>query len=268
MSDPLNPASCCKTPAVVDIPGIQGDPGEDGSDGIDAFTTTTADFTIPAAAANVTILVVTSKPFAIGQQLFLGDGTNFGNFQVVSFPSTQSIVLKFLNNTGDSATGLTISSGAQVVPTGIQGVAGTNGFVVTASIDAAVGGSQALNTTPNTQVLSKSLTLSASAGKNYILYGRCRFDYVGATFAANQVITFKIRRTNNTAGDVPNAVGNLQTQIITTKSFTAGEIGIFAIPYTTQGVSDVIQPMASVDATPGAGAVNAVECSISAIEIT
>lgn len=262
---------CCSTPQPVNVPGVQGekgDPGTNGTNGINAFTLTTADFVIPAINNNVTIQVANSSWAAIGQNIFISDGTNLGNFSVVSIPNTNSITVQFLGYTNDSAPGATISSGAIVSPAGQKGADGTNGFTVAGAIDAAVGGSQALTTTPNTQVLGKTLTLAGAAGKTYLLFARCRFDYAAATFAANQLINFKLRRTNNTAADVANAVGNLETQIITTKTFTAGEIAIIAIPYTTQGVSDVIQPMASIDSLPGAGAVNAVECSITAVELT
>jgi hypothetical protein len=203
--------------------------------------------------------------FAVGQKVFASDGTDVGTFQVVSFPSTQSVVLLFLGYTGDSSVGTTITAGALVVPSGGQG---PSGFSPISYADASVGGAQALTTTPNTQALAKQLTLDATGGKNYMLFARCRFDYVGATFAGNQVITLKLRRTNNTAGDVASAIGNLQTLKITTQSYTAGEITIIGIPYTSQGVSDIVQPMVSIDGLPSAGSVNAIECSISAIELT
>lgn len=271
MSDTNSCQPCCATPDISNIPGPQGDPGDDGADGtngLNAFTISTANTTIPAVGNDVLASVADSSWCAIGQEVFFSDGTHIGHFSVASKPDTSSVSLTFLGETGDGSPGDVIATGATLTPSGIPGTDGADGFAVTADIDASVGGSQALDTTTNTQVLGKSLTLAASAGKTYLLFARCRFDYNGATFAANQIINFKIRRTNNTASDVADAVGNLQTQIITTKSYTAGEIAIIGVPYTSAGVSDTIEPMASVDVLPSAGSVDAVECSITAVELT
>ena len=263
----------CPTPPV-NVPGAEGPAGsngQDGSDGVSAFTVTTSDFSLPSANGSVTASVANSSWMVPGENVFISDGTQKANFRVSSLPGTDSVVLVFLNYTGDSSTGATIASGAGVTPSGLQGTAGAGGFTVAGTISAAVGLSQALTVTPNTQVGSVSLTLAAASSKTYLLFARCRFDYVGAAFAANQTINFKLRRTNGTPGDVANAVGNRQTDITIypeTLTFSVGEITIVAVPYTTQGVSDIIQPMASINATPSAGSVEAVECSLSAVELT
>ena len=87
-----------------------------GAQGINAFAVTTAAFVIPAALANVTVAVFQSQMLAVGENVFASDGTHFGNFKVVSLPTTSSVQLEWLNFTGDSATGSTIAAGALIVP--------------------------------------------------------------------------------------------------------------------------------------------------------
>jgi hypothetical protein len=259
----------CPTPPV-NVPGPEGSGGTNGvagADGVNAFTITTASFSLPSAAANVTVSVANSTWMTPGQNVFISDGSNLANFTVVSIPSSNSVALEYLDYTGDSSTGATINSGAGVSPSGLIGANGTSGFTVLGTISAAVGLSQALTTTPNTQVGSITLTLSATSGKKYLLFARCRFDYVGATIG-NEAINFKIRRTNNTAGDIPNAVGNLQTAVVSGQTNTIGEITILSVPYTGQGVSDILQAMASISNLPYSGSIEAIECSLSAVELT
>ena len=273
MSAPSNCNPCCSTDVTTQVPGIQGDPGadgKDGSDGINSFTITTQPFSLPSAGSGVTVNVANSSWMVFGQNIYISDGSNVANFTVASIPGTTTAVLTFLGYTGDSGTGTTINSGAGVSPGGVEGAEGSAGSTVTGTISAAVGLSQALDATPNTQAGSVSLTLGAT-GKKYLLFARARFDYNGATIeTSGPIITLKIRRTNNTPGDVTNAVGNAQAALVTTVTNTAGEITIIAIPYTTQGASDIVQPMVSVDslANVSAGEIDLVECSISAALLT
>lgn len=121
-----NCSSGCPVPAPVNIPGtpgLNGNPGANGSAGVDAFTITTANFSLPnAIGSNVTVPVANDIWMAVGQNILISDGTNKGNFQVVSLSSITSAVLKWLGYTGDSAANTTINSGATVSPAGIKGV--------------------------------------------------------------------------------------------------------------------------------------------------
>lgn len=268
MSIPSDCCNPCPTVAAVNVPGA---PGTNGTNGINAFTTTLATITLPIPLANVgPIAVANSNWMAIGQILIISsDASHIGTFMVVS-TSTGFVELEWLDQTGDSAQGTVIPIGATVSPAGAAGAAGaagTNGFTVAGTISAATAGTQALSATP-AEALSCTLTLAASAGKTYLLFARARIDYVGATYNATHTVTFKLRRTNNTAGDVTNGVVTFQTAVITTLSYTAGQPSIVAIPYTTQGVSDVIQPFVSVDVLPSAGSMEIIECSITAVELT
>ena len=242
----------------------------DGAIGLSAFTTTTANVTLPAQNANVAVSIVNGQWMKAGQKVFVSDGTNWGTFQVVTVPTSApftTATLQFLQVTGDAVPTTVIASGATVTPIGVQGAAGTNGFTVAGSISATTAQTQQLTTTP-AQAMSLTLTLAASAGKTYLLFARCRLDYVGATFAANRTVTFKIRRTNNTAGDVTNGITTFQTAVITTLSYTAGNLVVVAIPYTTAGTSDIIQPFVSIDVLPSAGSIQVIEGNITAVELT
>ncbi len=265
MSTTLNNCPCPSSETVA-IPGVQGATGAAGaagSDGVNAYTVTTADFTIPAINATVAVSVAVLSWMVIGQNVFVSDGTNLGNFQVTALQITPPVAtLKFLGYNGDSAPTVVIASGATVVPGGVQGSAASS---VTATNSSATGGSQALSATP-TQALAASLTLTGSAGKTYLLSALVRLDYVGATFAANQTVTVKIRRTNNTAADI--ATSTLMLAIVTTVTYSVGQVAVIEFPYTTSGISDTVQPFVSVSVAPSAGALNVVEAFITAARLT
>lgn len=254
---------CCTTPQTTNIPGPAGSAGpagSSGSNGQNAFTLLTANLTLPAVSASTTLFVASSTWMAVGQRIFASDGTHFGTFTITAIPGVASVTGTFLGYTGDSAPGTVVATGGAVVASGTQPTVQT--MLPTLS-GYAVGGSQAL-TNAYVQALTRTITLGVSG--HHILYAAARFDYVAATFAGNQIISLKLKRTNNTPTDISNAIGNLQTQIITTKSFTAGEIVLVPVDYNgTAG--DIIQPQVQVDTTPGAGAVNVVECAIFALPI-
>jgi hypothetical protein len=123
----IGDCSCgCPTPAPVNIPGtpgLNGNPGATGAAGVDAFTITTQTINLPAVVGNnVTFPVANSIWMAIGQNIFISDGTNVGNFSVQSLPGITSVVLKWLGYTGDSPANTPIGAGATVSPAGIKGV--------------------------------------------------------------------------------------------------------------------------------------------------
>jgi hypothetical protein len=243
---------------TTDIPGIQGIPGVDGVDGVNAFTTTTADFVVPAVGATVTIFVVDSSWMVVGQPIFIeGPAT----FTVASITNSTQIVATFLGNTGDVSPGATISTGAGVSPGGIQGTVTDESAYASGTAYSLTNTSALLNlgTTP------ASLTITTAG--TYLLFARVRYDYNGATFAAVRTVTTKIRRTNNTAADVTNATGAWKTQIITTLTFTAALQNLPVVQYTTATAGDILQLWGSVNTVPSAGSLDAVEAEIVAVKI-
>lgn len=101
----------------VTIPSIVG---PNGVNGLNAFTTTTAQFIVPAIGANVTLAVSNSNPstgsWAVpGQSVYI---ENAGYYTVVS-STTTSIVCTNVGTTGNTAPGTTVTSGQQVSPAGV-----------------------------------------------------------------------------------------------------------------------------------------------------
>ncbi len=256
----------CPSSEVIQVPGVQGATGAAGaagSNGVNAYTVTTATLTIPATSSTVQIAVALLSWMVVGQNVFVSDGTNLANFQVTALQASPPVAtLKALGYNGDSAPTVVIASGATVTPGGVQGSAGSS---VTATNSSATGGSQALTITP-AQALAATLTLTGSAAKTYLLSALVRLDYVGATFAANQTVTVKIRRTNNTAADI--ATSTLMLAIVTTVTYSVGQVAVIAIPYTTAGVSDTVQIFVSVSVVPSAGNLTVVEAAITAARLT
>lgn len=254
---------CCSEPQVTNVPGGEGDPGGDGINGTDAFTTTTADFVIPAIGANVTISVVNSMWMAIGQKIvFDGPAT----FEVVSLPGATSVTAKFKGYTDDLAPGVTILAGAKVSPSGTQPALGT--LTVTAS-----GTPYNLTATPAlldfTGGGSVDPSLTITSPGDYLLFARVRLDYAGGcSFVARRTVTIKIRRTNNTPADLTGATDSFSTQIIAVQTFIAGTVHLVAIPYTTANSTDILQLWGDVSVVPSAGSLDASEASIMVLKLS
>jgi len=131
----------------------------------------------------------------------------------------------------------------------------------------ASGTAYALTATPAALVFgttSPNLTLDKAG--TYLLSGRINLQYAGATFAANQTVTLKLRRTNNTAADLTNGTTTVTTRIITTITDELGSISLPPVLYAATA-GDVISIFASVAATPSAGALNATDASIVATRL-
>ena len=91
--------------------------------------------------------------------------------------------------------------------------------------------------------------------------------YNGATFAANQTVVLKLRRTNSTATDVTSATTTITTSIITTTTDSAGAFVIPTTFYSTPRSGDIITIFASVSVIPSAGTISVESASIQARKI-
>jgi anti-sigma-K factor RskA len=89
----------------------------------------------------------------------------------------------------------------------------------------------------------------------------CRLNYVAATFAANQTVSLKLRRTNNTAADLANATAALTTRVIAAVTDNAGMMHI-SVLYETENDNDQIELWGSIDVIPGAGTIDAVSAKV------
>lgn len=95
--------SCSTTLQTVNVPGPSGP---------SAVTTTSAQFTLPAIGGTVSITVGDSSWIKQGSNLFISDGSKWGNFVVIT--PGNPFTARFLGLVGDSASG-NVASGAVVV---------------------------------------------------------------------------------------------------------------------------------------------------------
>lgn len=110
-------------------------------------------------------------------------------------------------------------------------------------------------TTDPTVVLNK-------AGK-WLIFAEAQLDMVGATVVA-ETAAVKLRRTNNTAADVTTE-RVIDLLVTVTLSHTLGTFMLPVAYYTTTNVDDSISVMAKVSATLGAGSIQAVGASLTAL---
>lgn len=254
------PSSCCTTVQTVNVPGVEGVAGTPGTNGVSSFTFTSASFVIPAVNSTVTASVLSSVWIAIGELLFVGDGSNMGTFQVTAIPSSTQVTLKFLGYPLDSAPAATITLGATVTPTGQkftpaapQTVYGS-GTVYEMTASAA---QLAVGTNPPT------LTL-ASTGQ-WLIYGFANVKLLSVTWAAVHTWDLHIRRTNNTATDLTPAQ-SMVTPICTTLTSELNAVQLPPISYAgTAG--DTLELWGSLSALPDntAAGVHAVQVTQTAL---
>ncbi len=149
----------CEIPTTTQVPGPPGDEGppcEPCTNGVDAFTTADS-FIMPAELANVTVAVLNSDWMTAGQIVWAQGGGAFGNFEVQSKPDSVSVILKNLEDTGNSLylsnspPGTVFPALTEIVPSGQQGPAGTT-----------VGGSAPDDATYITQTPSGGLSAEQS----------------------------------------------------------------------------------------------------------
>ena len=128
-------AGCCTvddlsvTSAVPGPQGPAGAAGTNGTNGEDAFTTTSAQFTVPAVGANVT-LTLTDASFvpqiSNGAELYLSVG-NAGYFKIVSKSGNDVVVTNPTLASANAAPTTVIASGAIVTVSGPPGADGADG---------------------------------------------------------------------------------------------------------------------------------------------
>lgn len=114
--------SCnCAVAEVVNIPGLPG-VGTPGANGQPAFTVLTSPVTFVNTATPVAAAVGNSTWMAVGQIVFLSDGTNFASCKVtaVSVLSPTAVTLLWQNYNGDGAAPVTVGIGGAVVSAGQQ----------------------------------------------------------------------------------------------------------------------------------------------------
>lgn len=132
----------------------------------------------------------------------------------------------------------------------------------------AVGTAYTLTTTPTALdfgTTDPAIVLGAAG--TYLISFRARVDAVGATFAASEEVTIKLRRTNNTPADVTGGALGVQTGVITTFDLTLGLLA-GAVIYTTANDDDALTLFGDISDLPGAGQVDVTAAQIIAVRLS
>ncbi len=271
--------SCCNPcPEIqaTSIPGVEGAPGSDGAagqPGSSAFTLTTADFAVPAVAADVSVTVADNSWMSVGQNVFV-EGP--ANFTVTSKAGTTAVVLNFLGYIGDVAPGTNIPAGSQISPGGIQGSTvadplplangGTGGATRTAAASGLGLGQNATNTsneTPaytitNSYATVTGMTAVVPATGRYLLMARITARYTGVTFASSRLLSIRLR---DTTSNVTLAETIKETGIQTTATFPDLD---YVVPLKTASLTaaDVVALQCQFDTVPSAGTAVVVTASM------
>lgn len=118
-----------------------------------------------------------------------------------------------------------------------------------------------------TYAFPDSAFINLNAVGTYALGGMVKVDLVGATFAANQTITVKLRQTSGTPADVPQAISTFTVPVVTTATQTLGFIPIPTVIFSSAG-NETIQIFVDVSVLPSAGSVKITQSSILAIRLS
>lgn len=94
------------------------------------------------------------------------------------------------------------------------------------------------------------------AAGTYLITGQVQVDYTGATVAA-ETATLTLRRTNNTAADIPSTAVVIDLPASTVLTHTYGIVPLPPAIYTTANRDDSITIFANVSAALGAGTIDA-----------
>lgn len=113
------------TDGLVGLEGAPGAPGTPGASGENAFTLTVEEFTQPAVAATVSVLVLSAAWAAVGQVLAVASA---GTYRVVATNTTSNtLVLENLGYPDNVPPTSTVEAGRLVSPSGRSGDTGATG---------------------------------------------------------------------------------------------------------------------------------------------
>lgn len=112
---------------------------------------------------------------------------------------------------------------------------------------------------------SPTVTLPSSG--TYVIISNLKLDYAGLTTLGVSTSNFKLRRVNNTAGDVPNATTSFTTPVVTLLTGPAGDVDMQGTIYTTSTTGDIIEMWGNRGGSISVGNINVSEAWIVAIRI-
>lgn len=264
MAESVDCSCACPAVETVLVPGTGGDPGTNGTDGLNVFTITSADFVVPAISSPVTVTVNDSTWMVVGQNVFVQGA---GYFSVASKPSSTSASLTYLDYSGNTAAGNTITAGAGVSPAGTQPAINdplliANGGTSSATKGAAQlalglgqtptsydGSALAYAITNSYAEIAAAATVTAPAAGKYLILARCTVVYTGATFASSRTLSVRVRNTtSSTTHETATSVTGTQT----TATFPEFTVALPPLAVTL-AASDVLQLQCQLDVVPSAG---------------
>lgn len=243
-----NECNCaCPTPEIVEVPGMagaDGAAGAAGADGINAYTLTTQPITLPGSAGPVgsTSFFAITSWMAVGQVIFISDGTDWAHFRVLTIPSATSATLEWLDYTDDAAGGSIIGSGSAVSPSGTQpdlaaplptALTDSSGGTASNTIAAGVGISTIafhINLAALTTSAADLVTTYVPGYAFKILAVDFAVTTVGAGAGATQTINIEIGTTDLTGGVVNPTLANTATlgSLVAGTAVTANNVGTAA----------------------------------------
>lgn len=195
--------------------------------------------------------------YAVTEELFTGiaGGTRL-EMRVVPIGSTSAGAYAVLRSTG-----LNLQSGAAYQ---LNGVALHNPLSVYAA-------GSVYTLTATSAAVDFGTTdpiITVNAAGTYAIRARIKVALNASTFAANQTLTVKLRRTNNTAADVANSSTTWVVPIVTAQTNTLATIILPEVLYTTALATDTIQLFADISVVPSAGTISIDAASIVAVRLS
>lgn len=240
----VSPGATVLSGSIISPTGIAGQ---------NAFTTLTAQITIPAVGSTVNASVISTDWIAVNQKLVI-DGP--ASFQATVINSHTSVTLKFLGYVGDLAPSNTISNGAKVSPSGTQPETG-------ATVSVGLGSPFVIPvTTPTSAGISVTIPNAGTWKITAFMQIIFSDDYNG--YNGENPVVFTIQRLNNTT----TALVNLTCYPPTGTNPSSGSRvtwGVFPIQlaaYTTSNTNDQIGIFASYQHTLGAGTLSIQDISL------
>lgn len=100
----------------------------------------------------------------------------------------------------------------------------------------------------------------------YLILSNLKIEYSGLTTALN-ALSFKLRRTNNTAADLTNATTTFNVPAVTLLTGTGGDCDLPPVFYTTSNSNDVIEMWGNRSGGITLGSIQVGEASLVAIRI-
>lgn len=189
-------------------------------------------------------------------QLLLWNPTNYRLAKASTnyvFPSQTANSGKFLTTNGSYTSWATLPTAPGTVNTAAYS-AGTVYTLTTTSQKVDFGTTDPVVTIP-------------SPG-TYLIFTNIKLEANGLTLAVARQSDFKLRRTNNTAADIPNAVTNFKSPAIAVaQNGTAGDVDMAVIKYTTENSGDVLELWGSISGSTLSGTMTVGEASVVAVKI-